>query len=134
MRSKFFKCRKVKPWRGTITRDGRQFIGYNVGGSSADWYYRLNGRIYEIQTMGDMRNRCCWRFGRHGWKTLCVPAVAVTHLGGRSSGLVPRETRWRLCRSACRFYRKAYGRFGAVLPSAVALGRFLLSPLRRNAT
>lgn len=50
----YFKCRNVKPWRGTVTREGRQFIGYNIGGSSADWYYLFNGRIHKIETMNDM--------------------------------------------------------------------------------
>ncbi len=67
---------------------------------------------------------------RGGGTTLLVPTSAVIHLGGGSSRAVPKATRQRMWRSSLRFFRLAYGIVGALLPSAVATGRYLLSPLR----
>jgi GT2 family glycosyltransferase len=72
----------------------------------------------------------CHRFARHGWQTLVVPGVTVTHLGGQSAQAVPAETRRHLYRSILRLYRTLYGPRGAILPAAIATTRYYLSPLR----
>lgn len=72
----------------------------------------------------------CHRFAKHGWQTVLVPAVTVTHLGGQSTKVVPAATRRHLYQSIVRLYRILYGPLGALLPSAVAASRFTLSPIR----
>lgn len=72
----------------------------------------------------------CHRFAKHGWQALLVPSITVTHLGGQSTKAVPIATRLHLYRSSLRLYRILYGTFGAILPSTIATGRFLLFPLR----
>ncbi|MBC8134966.1 MAG: hypothetical protein H8F28_03655 [Fibrella sp.] len=72
----------------------------------------------------------CFRFAKHGWQTLLVPHVTVTHLGGQSAKTVPSATRKQMYHSILRLYRILYGPLGAFLPSVIATGRFLLSPLR----
>jgi GT2 family glycosyltransferase len=74
----------------------------------------------------------CHRFAKHGWQTLLVPGVTVTHLGGQSTKAVAVETRRQMYRSSIRLYGILYGRIGALLPTAIATVRFLLSPLRRD--
>ena len=67
-----------------------------------------------------------------GGTTLLVPASVVTHLGGGSSRAVPKATRQRMWRSSLRFFQLTKGPVGELLPSAVATGRFLLSPLSKK--
>ncbi|WP_309717440.1 glycosyltransferase family 2 protein [Armatimonas sp.] len=75
----------------------------------------------------------CHRLKRvTGGTTILVPASTVTHLGGGSSRAVPKATRQRMWRSSLRFFLLTKGILGALLPSAVATGRFFLSPLRRQ--
>ncbi|MBB6052775.1 diguanylate cyclase domain-containing protein [Armatimonas rosea] len=69
---------------------------------------------------------------RTGGTTLLIPASVVIHLGGGSSRAVPKATRQRMWRSSLRFFRLTQGPLGALPPSAVATGRYLLSPLRRS--
>ncbi len=76
----------------------------------------------------------CLRFARAGYKTLLVPGVEVTHLGGGSSGAVPTKTRQRMWRGSLYFYRRALGPVGMLPVGFVATARLLLSPLRRKAT
>jgi hypothetical protein len=72
----------------------------------------------------------CRRFAAANWKTLLVPSVTVTHLGGQSSLRVPIKTRTRMYRSALRYYRLAYGPAGALAPSALATARYGLFRLK----
>ena len=51
----------------------------------------------------------CKRFADAGWKTIMVPHLEVTHLGGQSSRSVPRETRHRMFASSVRLFRFLYG-------------------------
>ena len=73
----------------------------------------------------------CHRLRRvTGGTTLLVPASVVVHLGGGSSRAVPKVTRQRMWRSSLRFFRLTQGPIFSLLPSVVATGRYLLSPLR----
>ena len=63
----------------------------------------------------------CKRFQSAGFQTLMVPALAVTHLGGKSSRIVPRETRRRMFVSAVRLFRFLYGPFSLPAVCAAAL-------------
>ncbi len=95
---------------------------------------RKAGYLDEGFFMYSEETEWCLRLRRQtGGSTVLVPSVAVTHLGGGSSRAVPKATRERMFRSAVRFYRVAYGPLGALVPSTIAWGRFLLSPLRRSA-
>jgi GT2 family glycosyltransferase len=90
------------------------------------------GLLDESYFMYSEETDWCRRFQQAGYKTLLVPSVTVTHLGGGSSRAVPKTTRQRMYRSSLRFYRTHYGIFGSILPASVATARYLLSPLRRN--
>nr|WP_309693337.1 glycosyltransferase family 2 protein [Armatimonas sp.] len=67
-----------------------------------------------------------------GGTTLLVPTSVVVHLGGGSSRAVPKATRKRMWRSSLRFFGLTKGPIAGLLPSAIATGRYLLSPLRRK--
>jgi GT2 family glycosyltransferase len=75
----------------------------------------------------------CRRFRGIGARTLLVPAVTVTHLGGRSSRRVPEATRTRMYRSHLRLLRLLYGPIGGLPASAVAAARYALFRLRARA-
>lgn len=66
----------------------------------------------------------CSRFQKAGWKTLMVPSLEVTHLGGASSRAVPVETRRRMLRSALRLFHLLYGPAGSLTPSVFAFARY----------
>ena len=89
------------------------------------------GLLDESFFMYSEETEWCHRLRRvTGGTTLLVPASAVVHLGGGSSRAVPKVTRQRMWRSSLRFFRLTQGPVGGLLPSAVATGRYLLSPLR----
>jgi len=94
---------------------------------------RQAGLLDEAFFMYSEETEWCHRLRQKtGGKTLLVPSVTVTHLGGGSSRTVPKATRARMWRSTLRFHRLTKGLFGALLPNAVATGRYVLSPLRRR--
>ena len=66
----------------------------------------------------------CSRFQKAGWKTLIVPALQVTHLGGGSSRAVPVETRRRMFGSSVRLFRLLYGSLGSLPAVLVASARY----------
>ena len=58
----------------------------------------------------------CLRLRRHGWRVVVYPPVAITHLGGASTG---RAAPGHYYRSLVRFYRKWYGAAPALLLAAL---------------
>jgi GT2 family glycosyltransferase len=74
----------------------------------------------------------CHRFAKHGWQTLMIPVLTVTHLGGQSSKAVPLATRQRMYRSILRLYRILYGEAGSIPPSIVAAARYALFQIRHR--
>lgn len=63
----------------------------------------------------------CLRLKRAGWLTVYNPAVGVTHLTGRSSARVRRESLIAFHRSAFRYFRKHGGRFARAVAPVVFL-------------
>lgn len=119
-----------------LSGDAKPFVCDWVGGAvfcvraSAA---RQAGLLDERFFMYSEETEWCHRLKRlTGGVTLLVPAARVTHLGGGSSQAVPRATRQRLWRSSLRLHQLTKGSVGALLPSAIATGRYLLSPLRRQ--
>jgi N-acetylglucosaminyl-diphospho-decaprenol L-rhamnosyltransferase len=49
-----------------------------------------------------------WRMRRAGWRTLCVPAALVTHLGGQASSQVRPQTIVRLWTSRMTLFARYY--------------------------
>ncbi|MBC8104733.1 MAG: glycosyltransferase family 2 protein [Cytophagales bacterium] len=90
--------------------------GFFFSGEETEWCHRLRRRL-----------------GDAGGRTLLIPSITVTHLGGQSSRhAAPRVTRRQRCQSAVRLYRKQYGALSpaAWAAGALALARLALSPLR----
>ncbi|MQA30417.1 MAG: glycosyltransferase [Luteitalea sp.] len=63
----------------------------------------------------------CFRLKRAGWPTVYNPMVEVTHLTGRSSTYVPRESLIAFHRSAFRYFNKHSGRGARLLVPLVYL-------------
>jgi GT2 family glycosyltransferase len=55
----------------------------------------------------------CFRFKKHGWKTLYTPHVQTVHLWGGSSKRMKVEMFLQLYRSKVQFFRKHYGALSA---------------------
>ena len=103
-----------------------------------DWA-RQYGYLDEGFFMYFEETEWCYRLKRHGGKTLFVPEVTVTHLGGASSKIVPLATRTRFYRSSIRFYTMVYGPLRGLPAIIVAwirfiLVRFIVLPLRLSRT
>ncbi len=99
---------------------------------------RAVGLLDENFFMYGEETEWCHRLGRNNGKTLLVPTVTVTHLGGRSSEAVPAATRLRIYQSSVRLFRILYGPVGSLTPRFVAWARYTLfgvkHRLRRGAT
>jgi GT2 family glycosyltransferase len=68
----------------------------------------------------------CHRFSKAGWRTVLVPSVQITHLGGQSSKMVPLATRKRMYLSSLRLHRMLRGRVTGTAAGLVLTGRFVL--------
>ncbi len=66
----------------------------------------------------------CVRFRRAGWKTVLVPSITVTHLGGASSDLIPFATRRHRFVASMRLFRFLYGPVAALPAIAAAYLRY----------
>jgi GT2 family glycosyltransferase len=67
------------------------------------------------------------RYAGRGWECWQVPAASITHLGGRSTGQMPREMFVELWRSRLHIYDKYYSR-----PARVALRLVLALAMLRD--
>ncbi len=61
----------------------------------------------------------CFRLKRAGWRTMYYPAVGITHLTGRSSALVRKQSLIAFHRSAFRYFLKHGGRCSRALSPLV---------------
>jgi GT2 family glycosyltransferase len=66
----------------------------------------------------------CFRLKRAGWQTVYYPAVGITHLTGRSSALVKKQSLIAFHRSAFRYFLKHGSRFSRALSPLVFLALY----------
>ena len=66
----------------------------------------------------------CFRLKRAGWRTVYYPAVGITHLTGRSSALVKKQSLIAFHRSAFRYFLKHGGRFSRVVSPLVFMALY----------
>ncbi len=75
----------------------------------------------------------CYRLACAGWLLYWLPQAQIVHFGGQSTRLVAAEMFLRLYQGKLLYFRKHYGKFGAILYKLIlllaAVSRLLVSPL-----